>query len=86
MFKKLLQLKKEGTLAAFVAAGLMPVKVHMYLEIYMYINAKMTVNKDLTKTQAVLDCADIMEISKETVWRAMRIMSTQLKEETATVK
>lgn len=76
MFERLLELKKDGTLNLLVSAGLMTVKVHMYIEIYMYVHAKMTVNKNLKKTKAVENCADIMQVSIETVWRALRVMET----------
>lgn len=78
MFEKLNQMKKDGTLEAFVKAGLMTAKVYMYIEMYMYIDAKLKVNKKLTKTKAVEDCAHIMNASVETVWRALRIMKTQI--------
>lgn len=80
MFKKLLELKQNGTLDIMVKCTLITPKVYMYLEMYMYINAKLTVNKTLNKTQAVADCAEIFNTSIPSVWRALYIMETTIEQ------
>ncbi len=71
----LLQLKQNGTLKHLVLNGLMSHKVFLYLEIYMWIDARLKTSTQSIKT-VVNDAEITFQISRATVWRAIKVIKS----------